>query len=196
LTPLPGAASACARLALEGDIGRLVELYSAAVGELSVMRGGRVLIGLNGRDGSLESSFGRQLTDPGQLVVVGWVDGGADGAASACDLSGGAGAPASGVPASGAGSGGNVVGYGTCRLHELSDGERVGSVQDLYVDPLVRRHGVGRAMADHMVSWCVERGCIGVDANALPGSRAVKSFFEAGRFTARLLVMHRPLPPV
>ncbi len=60
---------------------------------------------------------------------------------------------------------------------------------------LVRRHGVGRAMADQMVSWCVEQGCIGVDANALPGSRAVKSFFEAGRFTARLLVMHRPLPP-
>jgi hypothetical protein len=23
----------------------------------------------------------------------------------------------------------------------------------------------------------------------------VKSFFEAGRFTARLLVMHRPVPP-
>jgi hypothetical protein len=50
-------------------------------------------------------------------------------------------------------------------------------------------------MADQMVNWCQEQGCIGVDANALPGSRAVKSFFEAGRFTARLLVMHRPLPP-
>jgi ribosomal protein S18 acetylase RimI-like enzyme len=146
------------------------------VDELSVMRGGRVLIGLNGRDGSLESSFRRQLTDPGELVVVGWLDGGVDRAESA-------------------GDGGNVVGYGTCRLLELSDRERVGSVQDLYVDPLVRRHGVGRAMADLMVSWCVEQGCIGVDANALPGSRAVKSFFEAGRFTARLLVMHRPLPP-
>ena len=177
MTPLPGAASACARLALEGDIGRLVELYSAAVGELSVMRGGRVLIGLNGRDGSLESSFRRQLTDPGELVVVGSLDGGVDGAE----------APAVARR--------HVVGYGTCRLLELSDGERVGSVQDLYVDPVVRRHGVGRAMADHMVSWCAEQGCIGVDANALPGSRAVKSFFEAGRFTARLLVMHRPLPP-
>ncbi len=200
MTPLPGAASACARLALEGDIERLVELYSAAVGELSVMRGGRVLIGLNGRDGSLESSFRRQLTDPGQLVVVGSLDGGVDGAESSGDVVGGAGAPAAGAPAAGApaagaGGGGNVVGYGTCCLLELSDGERVGSVRDLYVDPLVRRRGVGRAMADHMVSWCVGQGCIGVDANALPGSRAVKSFFEAGRFTARLLVMHRPLPP-
>jgi GNAT superfamily N-acetyltransferase len=191
LTPLPGAATACARLALEGDIERLVELYSAAVGELSAMRGGRVLIGLNGRDGSLESSFRRQLTGPGELVVVGSLDGGVDGAESAGDVVG----YGAGAPAAGAGGGGNVVGYGTCRLLELSDGERVGSVRDLYVDPLVRRHGVGRAMTDHMVSWCVEQGCIGVDANALPGSRAVKSFFEAGRFTARLLVMHRPLPP-
>jgi GNAT superfamily N-acetyltransferase len=191
LTPQPGATSACARLAVEGDIGRLVGLYSAAVDELSVMRGGRVLIGLNGRDGSLESSFRRQLTDPGELVVVGSLDGGVDGPESAGELSGGP--PVVGAPA--AGAGGNVVGYGTCRLLELSDGERVGSVQDLYVDPVVRRHGVGRAISDHMVSWCVEQGCIGVDANALPGSRAVKSFFEAGRFTARLLVMHRPLPP-
>ncbi len=182
MTPLPGAASACARLALEGDIGRLVELYSAAVGELSVMRGGRVLIGLNGRDGSLESSFRRQLTDPGELVVVGSLEGGVD--VDGAESAGG-----------NKSAGGSVVGYGTCRLLELSDGERVGSVQDLYVDALVRRHGVGRAMADHMVSWCAEQGCIGVDANALPGSRAVKSFFEAGRFTARLLVMHRPLPP-
>jgi GNAT superfamily N-acetyltransferase len=190
LTPVPGAASACARFALEGDIGRLVELYSAGVDELSVMRGGRVLIGLNGRDGSVESSFRRQLTNLRELVVVGWLDGRVESAESAVDLSG-----AAGAPASGAGGAGNVVGYGTCRLLGLSDGELVGSVQDLYVDPLVRRHGVGRAMSDLMVSWCAEQGCIGVDANALPGSRAVKSFFEAGRFTARLLVMHRPLPP-
>jgi GNAT superfamily N-acetyltransferase len=193
LTPLPGAATACARLALEADIERLVELYSDAVSELSVMRGGRVLIGLNGREGSLESSFRRQLTASGELVVVGSLDGGVDraeGLGGAEGLSGFEGS--AGFESSG---GCSVVGYGTCRLLELSDGERVGSVQDLYVDPLVRRRGVGRAMADQMVYWCQEQGCIGVDANALPGSRAVKSFFEAGRFTARLLVMHRPLPP-
>jgi ribosomal protein S18 acetylase RimI-like enzyme len=194
LTPPPGAATACARLALEADVERLVELYNAAVSELSVMRGGRVLIGLNGRDGSLDSSFRRQLAGPGELVVVGSLSGGVDGAESAGDPS--SADVGSGGSGAGAGSdGGDVVGYGTCRLLELSNGQRVGSVQDLYVDPVVRRHGVGRAMADHMVSWCVGQGCIGVDANALPGSRAVKSFFEAGRFTARLLVMHRPLTP-
>jgi GNAT superfamily N-acetyltransferase len=185
LTPLPGAATACARVAVEGDLGRLVELYSEAVNELSVMRGGRVLIGLNGRVGSLESSFRRQLVAAGELVVVGSLGGGADGAGSA----------GSGEVAAADAAAGGLVGYGTCRLLALSDGERVGSVEDLYVDPLMRRRGVGRAMADQMVIWCAEQGCIGVDANALPGSRAVKSFFEAGHFTARLLVMHRPLPP-
>jgi GNAT superfamily N-acetyltransferase len=185
LTPLPGAATACARLAREEDVERLVELYSDAVTELSVMRGGRVLIGLNGREGSLESSFRKQLTDPGELVVMGSLGGRVEGAADG----------ASAADAAGAALGSDVVGYGTCRLLELSDGERVGSVEDLYVDPPARRRGVGRAMADQMVTWCQEQGCIGVDANALPGSRAVKSFFEAGRFTARLLVMHRPLPP-
>jgi GNAT superfamily N-acetyltransferase len=193
LTPLPGAATACARVAVEGDLGRLVELYSEAVNELSVMRGGRVLIGLNGRVGSLESSFRRQLVAARELVVVGSLGGGAGGAGSAG--SGEVAAADAGAGADAVGGDGGLVGYGTCRLLELSDGERVGSVEDLYVDPLVRRRGVGRAMADQMVIWCAEQGCIGVDANALPGSRAVKSFFEAGHFTARLLVMHRPLPP-
>ncbi len=179
MTPLPGAAAPFARLGLEGDVSRIVELYADAVSELSVMRGGRALIGLNGRGGEVGSSFRRQLGAPDELVVVGLLGGGAEGAAAG----------------PGPAPGSEVVGYGTCGLLELSDGERVGSVRDLYVDPLARRQGVGRAMSERIVSWCAEQRCVGVDANALPGSRAVKSFFEAGRFTARLLVMHRPLPP-
>ena len=77
LTPQPGAAPACARLALEGDIGRLVELYSAAVGELSVMRGGRVLIGLNGRDGCwrARSAGSHRSRRVGRGRVAGWGSG-------------------------------------------------------------------------------------------------------------------------
>jgi ribosomal protein S18 acetylase RimI-like enzyme len=130
------------------------------------MRGGRVLLGSNGRDGPAEHSFGRQLEDPAQLVVVALV--GSDQAD-------------------------HIVGYGTCRSLELSTSERLGSIEDLYVAPAARRCGAGRAIADVMVKWCSSQGCIGVDANALPGSRAVKSFFEGEGFTARLLVMHRPL---
>jgi len=129
------------------------------------MRGGRVLLGLHGRE-PVEQSFSRQLEDPAQLVVVALI---------------------------GPDEPGHVVGYGTCRARELSTSERVGSMDDLYVSPGARRSGAGRAMADLLVKWCSSQGCIGVDANALPGSRAVKSFFESEGFTARLLVMHRPL---
>ncbi len=86
----------------------------------------------------------------------------------------------------------DIVGYGTCRTLKLSEDERIGSIEDLYVQPR-RRAGAGRAIAALLVWWCGSEGCIGVDATALPGSRAVKSFFEGEGFTARLLVMHRPL---
>jgi GNAT superfamily N-acetyltransferase len=177
----------------------LVELYVGAVGELGAIRGGRVLVGLDGREGSLSSSFATQLTDPAQLVVVGVL--GAPGPP-------GPPGPPGSLERARAGSGagyvaelagetrvilGEIVGYGTCRLLKLSDGERLGSVQDLYVVPLARRNGVGRAMADQMANWCALEGCIGIDASALPGSRAVKSFFEAEGYKARVLVMHRPL---
>jgi ribosomal protein S18 acetylase RimI-like enzyme len=130
------------------------------------MRGGRVLLGLNGREAPVEQSFSQQLQDPAHLVVVALI---------------------------GPDQSDHVVGYGICRTLELSTSERVGSIDDLYVAPSARRSGAGRTIADLLVTWCSSQGCIGVDANALPGSRAVKSFFEGEGFTARLLVMHRPL---
>jgi GNAT superfamily N-acetyltransferase len=138
-------------------------MYLEAVEELTPMRGGRVLLGLNRRELPLAASFVSQLEDPRQFVVVGVLDGD------------------------------DIVGFGSCRTLALSGDERVGSIEDLYVVPSARRCGAGRAMAELMVRWCSSEGCIGVDASALPGSRAVKSFFEAEGFTARLLVMHRPL---
>jgi GNAT superfamily N-acetyltransferase len=165
--PVPGelvpGEAASARPARQDDVERLAWMYADAFSELSPMRGGRVLIGLNHRDAPLERSFVDQLEDPRQFVVVAVLEG--DG----------------------------VVGYGTCRTLELPEKERVGSIEDLYVTPVARRRGAGRAMAELLVRWCSSEGCLGVDASALPGSRAVKSFFEEEGFTARLLVMHRPL---
>jgi GNAT superfamily N-acetyltransferase len=166
LTPVPVADPPYARVARPSDLGRIAELYGAAVEELGVMRGGRVLLGLDGREEPVEQSFSRQLEDPAHVVVVALI--GPDQAD-------------------------HVVGYGTCRTLELSSAERVGSIDDLYVAPGSRRSGAGRTIASMLVQWCSSQGCIGVDANALPGSRAVKSFFEGEGFTARLLVMHRPL---
>jgi len=86
-----------------------------------------------------------------------------------------------------------VVGYGSCRTLSLAGGELLGSVEELFVLPEVRRNGVGKAISGALLDWCSSLACTGVDAKALPGSRAVKSFFETQGFTARVLFMHRPL---
>jgi len=180
-----------ARPARAGDFRRLGELWEAAAAELATMRGGGLLLAKRGHPGwaggpvrgdsttqarghesldspeSPEATLGAQAESP-QLIVVG-------------ELSG------------------RVVGFASCRTVELEgspvEGQRIGSIEDLYVEPAARGEGVGRAMATVLVQWCVSRGCKGVDAPALPGSRIAKSFFEAEGFTARLLVMHHGLRP-
>jgi GNAT superfamily N-acetyltransferase len=69
----------------------------------------------------------------------------------------------------------------------------LGVIDVIYVEPAARMVGVGEAMIDLVVAWCARRGCAGVDAPALPGSRATKAFFEDTGFVTRLLVMHHPL---
>jgi ribosomal protein S18 acetylase RimI-like enzyme len=86
-----------------------------------------------------------------------------------------------------------VVGFGVVTLEPLRTGETLGIISDLYVEPDARAVGVGEAMADELVAFCVARGCIGIDTLALPGHRAAKNFFEESGFTARALVMHRAL---
>lgn len=66
-------------------------------------------------------------------------------------------------------------------------------VDVLYVEPPARAVGVGAALMEAVTDWCRQRGCTGIDAPALPGSRHAKQFFEASGLTARLLVMHREL---
>ena len=86
-----------------------------------------------------------------------------------------------------------VVGFGVVTLERLRTGEMLGLVSDLFVEPEARAVGVGESMADELVAFCAARGCIGIDALALPGHRAAKNFFEESGFTARAIVMHRPL---
>jgi GNAT superfamily N-acetyltransferase len=88
---------------------------------------------------------------------------------------------------------GVVVGYGTVELETLRDGARLGIIGDLYVEPEARAVGIGEAIAEQLVAFCVDAGCIGIDALALPGHRQAKNFFERAGFTARALVMHKPL---
>jgi ribosomal protein S18 acetylase RimI-like enzyme len=86
-----------------------------------------------------------------------------------------------------------VVGYGTLELEVLPDGRKLGVIGDLYVEPDARAVGVGEAIATDLVARSAAAQCIGVDAFALPGHRQAKNFFERAGFTARALLMHKPL---
>jgi len=86
-----------------------------------------------------------------------------------------------------------VVGFGTFEVRVLHDGERIGLVRELYVEPDAHEVGVGEAIVLRLLALARDEGCIGVDAIALPGGRAAKNFFEDMHFTARALVMHHQL---
>jgi GNAT superfamily N-acetyltransferase len=86
-----------------------------------------------------------------------------------------------------------IIGYGAVRVVGLADGRPLGVVDELYVEPEVRGVGIGEAVMDLLVAWCVERECVGIDAIALPGDRDTKNFFETFGLKARALVVHRQL---
>ena len=71
--------------------------------------------------------------------------------------------------------------------------EPVGVVEIIYVEPAARQVGVAESIVTVVMNWSSTRGCVGVDAPALPGSRTAKAFFEDNGFVARLLVMHHPI---
>ena len=84
-----------------------------------------------------------------------------------------------------------VIGFGVVTVERLRTGESLGVITDLFVEPDARAVGVGEAMAGDLVTFCTTRGCVGVDALALPGHRAAKNFFEESGFTARAITMPR-----
>jgi GNAT superfamily N-acetyltransferase len=86
-----------------------------------------------------------------------------------------------------------VVGYGTLEIEGLPDGRSLGVVGDIYVEPGARAIGIGELMAEQLLVAAADAGCVGVDAFALPGHREAKNFFERNGFTARALIMHKPL---
>jgi GNAT superfamily N-acetyltransferase len=86
-----------------------------------------------------------------------------------------------------------IVGFGVVELESLRTGERLGVIDDLYVEPEARSVGVGDAIVAVLADFCREHGCTGIDARALPGHRSTKNFFEGHGFTARALIMHHSL---
>lgn len=88
-----------------------------------------------------------------------------------------------------------AVGFGAVVVEQLRSGARLGVITDLFVELEAREVGVGEVLVDALVEHCATRGCVGVDATALPGHRAAKNFFEGHGFVARALAMHRRLDP-
>ena len=86
-----------------------------------------------------------------------------------------------------------VIGYGVVHAEPLRSGAVLAVVEDLWVEPDGRGVGVGEAIMDELVAWAEGRGCVGIDALALPGDRATKNFFESFGLKARAIVVHRPL---
>lgn len=86
-----------------------------------------------------------------------------------------------------------IVGYAVVRVEKMRSGDHLGVVDDIFVEEGARGVGVGEAMMNDLVAWCVARECVGMDAMALPGARQTKNFFEEVGFTARKLVMHHSL---
>jgi GNAT superfamily N-acetyltransferase len=88
-----------------------------------------------------------------------------------------------------------VVGYAVTTAEVLPDQGTLAVVRDLYVEPGARGVGVGATVMDAVLAWAGERGCLGVDALALPGSRETKNFFEGFGLVARAIVVHKDLSP-
>jgi GNAT superfamily N-acetyltransferase len=68
-----------------------------------------------------------------------------------------------------------------------------GRMECCFVEEGARGVGVGTALIDAVVAWCVNKGCKDMDAMALPGDRSTKQRLEAAGLTARLLVLNRRL---
>ena len=88
-----------------------------------------------------------------------------------------------------------VLAYAAVIIETLRSGARLGVITDLFVEAGAREVSIGDTMIADVTTFCAERGCIGVDAIALPGHRATKNFFEEHHFTARMLTMHHRLGP-
>ncbi|MEI8335248.1 MAG: GNAT family N-acetyltransferase [Actinomycetes bacterium] len=88
---------------------------------------------------------------------------------------------------------GAPMGFGVAVLERLSDGSLLGDITEIWVEPEARAIGLGESILGSLSDFCIEHGCIGIDARALPGHRQTKNFFEEQGFTARMLKMHKSL---
>jgi GNAT superfamily N-acetyltransferase len=148
------------RRASADDLPILVDLYRSLEKEMVSLHPMWPLA--DGQAEPVEDSIARALEDPLTSVYLGTIDA---------------------VP----------VGLLLIRIEELlpqAGGARVGAIRLVFVDHDAREIGVGETMRDQALREHRAMGIRLFDAHVLPGHRLAKNFFEAGSFSARLIIMH------
>lgn len=81
---------------------------------------------------------------------------------------------------------GSVVGFATIHISAVN-GESIATIDRVYVTSPARGVGIGDALIAGIRRVARERGCIRIDAYALPGDRGTKNLYERNGLTARLI---------
>ena len=148
------------RAATTSDIETIVRLYNAAEAEQTVRKPIWALT--DGLDLPFGDSIIRAMDSVDSWVLVGLID----------DA---------------------VVGFLWATLEDMlgrADGARIGYIRLIYTEPDARGVGVGHQMLETIMEELRGIGIRFFDANAGPGQRATKNFFEGHAFAARSLIMH------
>jgi ribosomal protein S18 acetylase RimI-like enzyme len=149
-----------ATVATIDDLTSLLTLYRGLEREMEALH--RMWPLADGLDEPVEGSLRRAIDSPDTIVLVGHIEE---------------------VP----------FGFLLARIEDMlsqADGEKLGVIRLIYVDPEAREVAVGEAMRDLVMEMLRERGITKFDAHVLPGHRLAKNFFEAGGFAARSIIMH------
>ena len=85
------------------------------------------------------------------------------------------------------------VSIGLATQAKLANGDPIAKIQILYVLEGARGVGAGAAIMAELAAWAETKGCIGIDATALPGDRSTKNFFESHGMSARELTLFKQL---
>lgn len=149
-----------ARPATSDDITVLVELYRGLQTEMTALHPMWPLA--DGLPEPVETSLKGLVDDPEAIVMIGELDG-------------------------------YPLGFIVARVEDIlpqAEGEKVGSIRLIYVEPDAREIAIGEEMRDQVIDRLRQRGISKFDAHVLPGHRLAKNFFEAGGFSARAIVMY------
>lgn len=81
---------------------------------------------------------------------------------------------------------GVAVGFAAVSISVVA-GRTVATIDRIYVTKPARRVGIGDALIAGVRRTARDRGCIRIDAYALPGDRDTKNLYERNGLTARLI---------